>query len=341
MNLLIAEATGIKGAQSSDNSYNDVIRLCRDAQKSGIAEGSLDRTGLANRVLGEAMRRLGRKSQAADSYRRAFASFQTTGSESGMAWTLWSFANLSRQCGDFPKAFDFLARAKSLAAETNEMQLRLYIFAGIAETNRIIGNTAVAHRQHRKLLHIFSRNEDARGVIWALEGIGQMKRYSRDFIGACEVFSAAKKMARRSGDLRGLAYACKCHAENLGDLGHLLAAKEELDHSIAMFSALKLVTGLAYSVKSVGDLFRRADKLDFAVAPYGIATEMFRNQEDLRGEAYTILAYADFYRRCGDRAAARHELDRATVLFRKLGVRLGTEECARLEVQIGQRPCAR
>jgi tetratricopeptide (TPR) repeat protein len=192
--IILREFTGIHTGPTEENSYEANLQECLTAKAGASAGADMVAVGHAARGAAECYRRLGRLSEAANEYQSAAQSFRMAGNPRGLAWTLYTYSNLLRQQSDFMAAFNALSESQILAASCNDPYLAAYIIAGVAETNRIVGNYPIAEQQHLKAFgvfrqmedhadalikyraaaQVFSRSQDARGFAYALNGIGSV-----------------------------------------------------------------------------------------------------------------------------------------------------------------------
>lgn len=336
--IILREFTGIHAGPTEENSYEANLQECLTAKAGASAGADMVAAGHAARGAAECYRRLGRLSEAANEYQSAAQSFRMAGNPRGLAWTLYTYSNLLRQQSDFMAAFNALSESQILAASCNDPYLAAYIIAGVAETNRIVGNYPIAEQQHLKAFGLFRQMEDRRGIVWALEGIGQILKNTGRIGAALNHFAEAKKLATEANDLRGLAYALKCHAECLVRLGHHDTAMEESLLAVQLFDNIGLKIGFAYALKSVGDICHASGNHADALIKYRAAAQVFSRSQDARGFAYALNGIGSVLSETGCSEDAGICFTHAVNYFKNTGLGFGqSQSSARLARLVGRR----
>lgn len=247
----------------------------------------------------------------------------------GLGWTLLSYSNLLRQQSAFGECLGMLRAARQMGVQAGDAGLVAYASAGQAETSRILGDYKRSMPQHQKALRRFEAMEDARGIVWALEGIGQMFNNTGKSEVALEYFDAAAKVAGLSGDSRGLAYALKCGGDALSRLGRHELALDRVETASRLFESMGFKVGLGYALKSAGDVLRESRKADAAISKYTAACRVFESAGELRGLAYARTGLACALENLGQPDSAIRYLGRADAYFRTSRVRFGMAQAAK------------
>jgi tetratricopeptide (TPR) repeat protein len=149
-------------------------------------------------------------------------------------------------------------------------------------------------------------------------------------------FAEAKKLATAAKDLRGLAYGLKCHAECLSLLGHRAAIDESLT-AVQIFENIGLKIGLAYALKSSGDIYRRNRDYAAALGSYRNAAQVFSKCNDARGLAYAMNGIGSALSEMGSAEDAGICFAHAICYFNSTGLGFGSgQSFARLSRLVQQ-----
>jgi tetratricopeptide (TPR) repeat protein len=248
----------------------------------------------------------------------------------GLGWTLVAWSNLERQKSRFADAYARLTAAAQLGQRTGEIGLEIYALAGIAECRRIQGDYYRAAHEHIQLGERFRQLKDARGVVWALEGMGQILRMTGRRDSARRHFDKARRIAIAANDRRGLAYALKCHAECLADEGRFIEALEQSVFAVDLFSELGLAIGWAYAQKALGDIASLANEHALAAHAYSEARARFDSIGDDRGVAYMDVASGFLALRDSQWDVALLKAEIGRKMFLAAHIRLGVRRAERL-----------
>jgi tetratricopeptide (TPR) repeat protein len=273
--------------------------------------------------LAESARRTGRLQLARESAVRSATEFAELGDSTGSTWSLWVLGSFLRQTGRLDEAVRVLKVAVARGKYAEDEIGRMYAFAGIAETWRAQGDFENAWPAHARAYRLFAGLGDGRGVVWALEGMGQMARLGNDHIASARFFVRARQIAEAVGDARGLAYAVKGLAEAASTTGHHAEARRLGVEAASMLDLYGGLAGSAYGHKALGDIRRRSGDYDGANATYDAAVRLFQQSGDPRGEAWIADARGDCAIALGMTDLARSCYKSAHVAFLRLGVASG------------------
>ncbi|WP_409474234.1 tetratricopeptide repeat protein [Streptomyces sp. HC307] len=331
------EYQGALTTLSVNSSLVDVLATgteqLRAAERAG-QPGEVARCGLA---VAEAHRRLGQVRDADRAWKASYRAARDAGDTAAMAWALWSGGTLARQRGAFALARRLLGLAAELGERGDDIVVRGYSLAGLAETGRIQGDYEAVGRLHEQLLAEARRRGEARHTVWALEGIAQMHRNSGAYDRAYALFEEAAQIAARADDRRGHAWALRGLADVVsvrdGDTERALALLSEAETTCR---AMNLTSALAYNHKMRGNVHYRAGRYTEARNLYEQALAEFRAMSEPRGEALARLGLAKSLARLGrDRTETAAELADLARTLERIGLRHAREMVARAEEELG------
>jgi hypothetical protein len=117
---------------------------------------------------------MGRLREAERECEFAASCFRTLGDRRGECWALFVLGSLYRQQSRFLLAWEVQRRSLTMAEGVRDPGLNAYVRAGIAETERLVGDYARSFQGHMYVYALFRSLDDRRGEVWALEGVGQM-----------------------------------------------------------------------------------------------------------------------------------------------------------------------
>ena len=283
------EFDGLGEGLSAATPYFEALTKCRAIEQTAFAVGDVSMAARAKRAAAECCRRVGRMSEAADHLKVALALFRFTNELQEQALTLWCRANLKRQEGSLKESLADLYRAWALLTRQGGPKLtRLssYIAAGIAEVTRIQGLYILSTSQHRYAAELFQANRDVRGVIWALEGLGQIQKNCIQLGEAARLFEDAIYLASRSGDQRALGWGYRGLAEVYRLSKRPSPSRSYLLRARDLFTASDCDVGVGYTLRSLGDLDRDSGQIDVAFQHYRKANLKFQQTKESRGSSF-------------------------------------------------------
>lgn len=316
---------------SARTPYLEALAKCRAIEESAFGVGDLSRAARAKRAAAECCRRVGRMSEAVEHLNIALALLRFTNEVQEQALTLWCRANLKRQEGSLNESLADLYRAWALLTRQGDPKLiRLsgYIAAGIAEVTRIQGLYVLSTSQHRYAAQLFRAHQDVRGVIWALEGLGQIQKNCGQLGEAARRFEDAIYLALRTGDQRALGWGYRGLGEiyRLSKLtslacSYLLRARDR-------FTASDCDVGVGYTLRSLGDLDRDSGHIGVAVQHYREAHLMFQRTKESRGSSFVAESVGRMLTMI-ERRDASVEVNRAALRwFHRQRVSLGIQQAS-------------
>ncbi|WP_069758477.1 tetratricopeptide repeat protein [Streptomyces sp. LUP47B] len=333
------EYQGALTTLSVNSSLDEVLAAgteqLRAAERAG-RHAEAARSGLA---VAEALRRLGRVTDADRAWKASYRAARLAEDTAGMAWALWSGGTLARQRGVFALARRLLGLAAELGERGGDVVVRGYSLAGLAETGRIQGDYEAVGHLHEQLLAEARRRGEARHTVWALSGIAQMHRNTGSYDTAFAMFEEAAGIAAGADDRRGHAWALRGLADLLsvrdGDTERALALLSEAETTCR---EMNLSSALAYNHKMRGNVLYRAGRYPEARDVYEQALAEFRAMSEPRGEALARLGLAKSLARLGrDRAETAAELDDLARVLERTGLRHAREMVARAQEEFGVR----
>ncbi|WP_256107291.1 tetratricopeptide repeat protein [Streptomyces sp. ODS05-4] len=334
------EYQGALGALSVNASLPEVLASGLREREAARAAGDAREAARCGLAVAEAYRRLGRTEEADRAWKDSFRVARAADQPAAMAWALWSGGTLARQRGAFRLAYRLLRLAAEWGERGDDVVVRGYSLAGLAETGRIQGDYAAVAVLHEQLLAEARRRGEARHTVWALEGIAQMHRNTGLYDKALALFEEAAETALRAEDRRGWAWALRGVADVVsvrdGDAGRaleLLARAEEACREVGLTSAL------AYNHKMRGNVLYRAGRYPEARELYARALEEFEGMREPRGTALARLGLAKALARLGrDAAETAAELVEIRGLLERIGLRQARRMAAAAADELGVGP---
>jgi tetratricopeptide (TPR) repeat protein len=334
------EYQGALTTLSVNSSLTDVLAAgteqLRAAERAG-ARGEAARSGLA---VAEAHRRLGQVADADRAWKASYRTAREAGDTGAMAWALWSGGTLARQRGAFPLAWRLLRLAAELGEYAEDVVVRGYSLAGMAETGRIQGDYEAVTTLHEQLLAEARKRGEARHTVWALEGIAQIHRNTGSYDTAYAMFEEAADIAARAEDRRGHAWALRGLADIVsvrdGDTGSALELLSEAEVSCR---EMNLVSALAYNHKMRGNVLYRAGRYEEARDFYTQALAEFDGMSEPRGRALARLGLVKSLARLGrDRAVTAADLAELAGILEDIGLRHARAMIDRARTELGLDP---
>ncbi|QFR91994.1 tetratricopeptide repeat protein [Streptomyces tsukubensis] len=334
------EYQGALGSLSVNSSLTEVLERGIEAVRQAEAAGDqreLARCGLA---VSEAYRRLGKVEAADRAWKASYRAARGAGDPGAMAWALWSGGTLARQRGALPLAFRLLGLAAEAGERGEDMLVRSYSLAGLAETGRIQGDYQLVGELHEQLLSEARSRGEARHAVWALEGIAQMHRNTGSYDRALALFEEAARTAAAADDRRGRAWALRGVADVVsardGDAERALALLSEAE---SICRAMNLSSALAYNHKMRGNVRYRAGRYAEAAEEYTRSLGEFRAMEESRGTALSRLGLAKSRARLGqDPAETARELRDVRRALERIGLRQARDMIAKAVTELGLDP---
>jgi tetratricopeptide (TPR) repeat protein len=279
----LVEFKGIDLDSNPEKSYKEAKYQLAEEKRNSLNRGDINGAGEASKGLSECYRRLGQRTLAEHERSTAHELFSETKNVDGIGWVQWLRANAKRQDGQYTEAIRILTKTIRQGTGVIPVKLIAYCLAGIAETTRIQGNYKISIPQHRKVLRLFEKLQDYRGVVWAYEGIAQMKKNMCRLKEAHSLFDQARQIASETGDIRGLGYAFKGLGEVRGMLGWQEPSVRDLMTALTIFTGSSSRIAEAYTRKTFGDCLVNFSNFEEATRQYQKASEIFRELEHLRG----------------------------------------------------------
>lgn len=279
--------------------------------------------------LAEAYRRTGNLNDAETVLRRCRTMALVNGLEHELGWILWAHANFLRQIDHNRESVALLVEAKRLARRQKDYTLYTYCSAGIAEWLRIRGDYKISYALHEQCRNFFIELGDPRGVVWAIQGMAQMRMKRQDLRDAYQGFMRARLISEDIGDTRSLAYSLKGIAETMSRIGNRDGAVELLHKARRLFHRIDLNVGEGYTLKSLGDVETQRTNFELAKEYYLLADGLFVSSRHQRGRAYVSLGLGRMFSEIEERAAGRRLLEKAENQFNLLNIKSGKLEVKR------------
>ncbi|MFD0141601.1 MULTISPECIES: tetratricopeptide repeat protein [unclassified Streptomyces] len=334
------EYQGVLGSLSVNSSLPEVLARGVEELRAAERAGDLREAARCGLAVAEACRRLGRIEEADRAWKASFRAARSAGHEGAMAWALWSGGTLARQRGALRLAYRLLGLAAEAGERGEDVVVRGYSLAGLAETGRIQGDYEAVGRLHEQLLAEARRRGEARHTVWALEGIAQMHRNTGSYDKALILFEEAAETASRAEDQRGWAWALRGIADVVsvrdGDVERALSLLSQAEEACR---EMRLSSALAYNHKMRGNVLYRAGRYEQARELYARALEEFREMEEPRGTALSRLGLVKARARLGrDAANTAAELAELRSTLDRIGLRHARDMVDKAAAELGVAP---
>ncbi|MFE0464539.1 BTAD domain-containing putative transcriptional regulator [Kitasatospora sp. NPDC058965] len=193
--------------------------------------------------LGVTYAHLSRHQEAIDHLTSAMASYEAAGDRAGQVIVLTNLGSVCEQTGDFERAVPYHRRALALAREVGDHVTEGRALANLGITLHELGRPDEAAQLLHEALAMATAAGDRTRRLVALNGLGDVER-ATDPAGALARHRQAREICAEIGDRFSLA---SCHLR-IGDdhlaLGDPAAAREQWEHSAALFAELDATTQL-------------------------------------------------------------------------------------------------
>ncbi|MET9296749.1 tetratricopeptide repeat protein [Streptomyces sp. NPDC003077] len=331
------EYQGALTTLSVNSSLVDVLATGTEQLRAAERAGSPADAARSGLAVAEAHRRLGQVAEADQAWKASYRAARQAGDTAAMAWALWSGGTLARQRGALALAFRLLGLAAELGRRGDDIVVRGYALAGMAETGRIQGDYEAVGELHERLLAEARKRGEARHTVWALEGIAQMHRNTGSYDTAYAMFEEAAQIAGQADDRRGRAWALRGLADvvSVRD-GDTARALELLSEAEVTCREMNLSSALAYNHKMRGNVLYRAGRYEEARTLYEQALEEFRAMREPRGEALSRLGLVKSLAQLGrDRSATAADLAELARTLEGIGLKHARDMVSRAQKEFG------
>jgi len=236
-------------------------------------------------ALGIGYARLGQTAEAEKQYREAVELRRAVGNRRGLATSLRNLGNLLSQRGQFDEAASLLKQAGELHAALGDR-------AGMAAVDNELGvlaeergDYAVALTAFRRALRTWQQLGEKPGTAQALNDIGfvqyQLGAYDDAQAYLVQAAAAYTELGDDTGQIRT--------QQNLGLLaiarGQWNEARRQLTASLQSAERQQMLEEAAVSRRNLAELELQQGHLDAAIDQAGKAEALFRERDDLRGQA--------------------------------------------------------
>jgi tetratricopeptide (TPR) repeat protein len=335
-----ASAPEYQGALTSlsvNSSLVDVLAEGTEKLRAAELSGSQREVSRSALAVAEAHRRLGHVEEADRAWKESYRAARSVGDLGAMAWALWSGGTLARQRGALALARRLLALAADMGERGEDVVVRGYSLAGMAETGRIQGDYLAVGALHERLLAEARKRGEARHTVWALEGIAQIHRNTGSYDTALAMFEEAAAIAENSDDRRGRAWALRGIADIVS------VRDEDADRALVLLAEAELTcremnlsSALAYNHKMRGNVLFRARRYQEARPVYEEALAEFRAMSEPRGEALARLGLVKTLAHLGrDRAETAADLEELRETLDRIGLRHARDMVDKARAEFG------
>ncbi|MFJ8915906.1 BTAD domain-containing putative transcriptional regulator [Amycolatopsis sp. NPDC102389] len=266
---------------------------------------------------------LGALDEAVAELDRAIELNRRMGWEAGLSANLHNIGTLLRELGKPQEAIRRLAQALSLIERTGNRDGAAHVYTTLGEVYLDLGRLTDARESLSKSVSLHRQNGARYGETTALCTLAALCAETGEFAEAAEHAEAMLELARETGDRRAEANALAALAE-LGGRTELSVAPEVLaGQAVELAHEIHYTRAEIVSLLALAEVCRRGGRLDDAVTHAGAAAELAARRDFrlLAARAQTVLATTRRDR--GDRKQAAECAERALILHRGTGNRIG------------------
>jgi class 3 adenylate cyclase/tetratricopeptide (TPR) repeat protein len=175
----------------------------------------------------------------------------------------------------------------------------------------------------QRSLKIARSSGDQRGIAWALNGLGAMAHLEGKHAEAITRYEESLSIARMIGDTARTAGALN----NLGlvkaELGHYDEARQDLEASLAQFRAVGNRAGVASPLANLGNIFRSQGQHDEARQFFMDALTIYREIGNRSGVASTLYGLGSLARLEGEYESAKNIFGETVSISREIRYPVG------------------
>ena len=173
---------------------SEAQRWSERTERDAIAHGWTDLLSEALRLSGDAARRQGALSRAAELYDRGVALRARLVSPHGVAASLWGLGDVARQRGRLREALDCFERSRELYARIGDEHGVADHHVGAADVAWQAGHLAEAERRYGQALDLFARLGNRYGTARARNGLGEVARAHGRYVEAEALYRGALEL---------------------------------------------------------------------------------------------------------------------------------------------------
>lgn len=287
--MLNAEAKRISGDQAEKSA-----EIARHALVVARASGDAINAAEALHNLAVSQRNLGRYDNAADFAQQSAEAYAAAGDRKGESQGYNTLGLIASDRGDYPRALEYHHRALAIRLQTGDQEGLSYSYNNLGNMYRNVQDYPRALENHFKALEIKKTLGDKSSLAFSYANIGTVYSTMNDVPKALEALREALRLRQELGEERYVASTYNAIGLALDETDPA-AALVEFEKALAIRERIGDKRGTAGTLANIGDMQRRLDRPDLAVASLtralAIADEI--RAPVLQIEIYEHLARAD------------------------------------------------
>lgn len=229
---------------------------------------SKKRLGITYTDIAQSLKRLKRREETADYYRKALAVFTEIDNKKYMARTLNTLAEAERYLGNLETALNHATQSLKIHSQIDDPEGEAKAHMGAAIIYRYIERYQASLAHARSAFVYFSNVNDASGIAKTSNEIGHIYIRLGQFDLARSFFSNTIKLPRSKVQARTLATALRETAVIDLNTGNYEAAARLAEQALAIYKDEKEIEKQSHTTRIIGDIYRAKDNVSSAIGYY-------------------------------------------------------------------------
>lgn len=239
--------------------------IARHALTLARAAGDAVNAAEALHNLAVVQRNMGRYDMAADFAQQSADAYAAAGHRKGQAQGFNTLGLISSDRGDYPRALEFHHKALAIRLEINDEEGLGYSYNNLGNMYRNVQDYTRALENHFKALAIKKKLGDKSSMAFSYANLGTVYSTMGDVPKALDALREALRLRQELGEERYVASTFNAIGLAL-DESDPSAALAEFEKALAIRERLNDRRGVAGTLGNIGDVQRRLDRPDLAVA---------------------------------------------------------------------------
>ena len=289
-----AAALNAEAKRISNDQPQKSAEIARHALTVAREQGDAVNAAEALHNLAVVERNLARYDQATAFAKQSAEAYAAAGDRKGEAQGYNTLGLIASDRGDFPSALEFHHKALAIREAIHDEQGLAYSYNNLGNMYRNVQDYPRALDHHFKALEIKKRLGDHSSLAFSYANIAAVYRTINDTPKALEALREALRIRQQLGEERNVASTYNAIGLAL-DESDPSAALVEFERALAIRERLGDKRGIAGTLANIGDVQRRLDQPDLAVAALtrGLAIAEEIRAPVLQIELYQHLAAAE------------------------------------------------
>lgn len=271
----------------------------------------------------EILRRMGKINDSKHLYTKSLKIFKNLKDNQGIAWCLWGLASIEGANLNMRKCTNLLNKALTVLHNETTKSPYLWTKSRLSEIDRIQGQLQKSLCEHLVLIESFKSMNDTRGLVWGLQGCGQIYRLLGQNDKSNDFFCEAYMLSQLINDPRGLAYSKKGVAAIESLKGNFNNSKSLYEEALIIFKNLKYDLGTCYTLLGLIEMFYLYGNLHASNIYQQELHEISCRLNDPRLNAYIQLLQGDICRERLEFSDAFAYYEKSLLIFRKGRIKIG------------------